>query len=135
MLKVSRFTLIELIIVIAIIAIIGAILIPSFLNTTDRARLRSDVQSARVLQNAMELYITEQGQPAGANIADVKARLDATGYVDSNRIRVQTNGAAFILYQDRVRLDLTGPQVPANVSGTLAGQLSPQELAYVRTSP
>jgi len=136
MFPISRFTLIELIIVIAIIAIIGAILIPNFLNTTDRARLRSDVQTTRVLQNAMELYNTEQGGQLGTgSITDVIARLNTTGYIDADRVRLQTRGAAFTLVDGRVRLNLSGSDVPENVRTTLVSQLSSQERAYVVSAP
>jgi len=65
----NGFTLMELIIVLAILAIIAAILIPTFLNTTDRARLRSDIQSAHVIQNAMDLYRAERGVPVPGSVA------------------------------------------------------------------
>lgn len=53
------FTLIELIIVIAIIAIIGAMLIPNFKETTDRAKIKTDINGLRVIQNAIDLYEVE----------------------------------------------------------------------------
>jgi len=67
-------TLMELIIVLAVIAIIGAILIPNFRSATDRTRLKSDIQSARVIQSAIEIYNSEQSTPlAPAN--DVRASI------------------------------------------------------------
>ena len=77
------FTLLELLIALAIIAIIAAILIPNFFATTDRARLRSDIQSARVIQNAMELYRAERGAYPTGNINEILDRLYATDFLSA----------------------------------------------------
>ena len=129
----SGFTLIELIIVLAIVAIIGAILIPNFLATTDRARLRSDIQSARVLQNAFDLHNIEQPIPisAGTDIVIVVTTLDQRGYVDARRVAVQTDGAVFALDSGgNITLNLAGV-TNTNVRTTLYSQLSDQERRYV----
>ena len=94
------FTLMELTIVLAILAIIAAILIPMFLNTTDRARLRSDIQSARVIQNAMDLYRVERGHaPAGSNMEAIMATLGAAGYLDLRNATIQTQYARWVQVQ------------------------------------
>lgn len=54
--KNSGITLMELIIVLAIIAVITAIVAVNLFGTTDRARLRSDIQSTLVLRNAAEIF-------------------------------------------------------------------------------
>lgn len=50
------FTIVELVIVIAVIAILAAVLIPTFSNVIDNARKSSAMQAAR---NEFELYIAE----------------------------------------------------------------------------
>ena len=130
----SGFTLVELIIVLAIVAIIGAILIPNFLSTTDRARFRSDIQSARVLQNALELHNIEQPIPIapGTSIETVLTTLNQRGYVDARRVAVQTHGAVFMLDSDgNILLNISGAAVSENVRTTLYSQLSRQERYYV----
>lgn len=96
--KYKGLTLMELTIVLAIIAIIAAILIPVFLLTTDRARLRGDIQSARVIQQAMDTYRIERGRPVADGSSDVDEIL--TGLVEAGYIRrrnrtIQTTGAAW----------------------------------------
>ena len=91
------FTLLELLIVLAVLAIIAAILIPNFFTTTDRARLRSDIQSARVIQSAMELYEAELGSPpAGATFDLVLQRLTETGFLRDGHTQPQTYGAVWV---------------------------------------
>ena len=97
----------ELTIVLAILAIIAAILIPTFLNTTDRARLRSDIQSTHVIHNAMELYRAERGRAvAGStnigtdtiNMVTVLNNLYDAGYLPEMDVNdAQTDGAVWAI--------------------------------------
>jgi len=91
------FTLMELTIVLALLAIIAAILIPMFLITTDRARLRSDIQSARVIQNAMDLYQVERGRTVEGTTVDVIIQnLNTAGYLELRNANIQTQNANWI---------------------------------------
>ena len=100
------FTLMELTIVLAILAIIAVILIPAFLNTTDRARLRSDIQSARVIQNAMDLYRAERGQAVEGvreeNMVLVLENLTQAGFIAARDTDIQTEGARWIIDDGQV---------------------------------
>ena len=127
------FTLIELTVVLAILAIIAAILIPTFLLTTDRARLRGDIQTARIIQNAIELYTVERGSlPASAGAA-IGARIIAlydAGYLPRRTVNTQTRGANWVWDQTNgVRVDIrTGVS-----EGTRRAfdNLTPEEKQYV----
>ncbi|MFH1539436.1 MAG: pilin [bacterium] len=57
--KKGGFTLIELMIVIAIIGILFAILIPSFINAMDRSRYRACLSALSSIKTAMEILRTE----------------------------------------------------------------------------
>ena len=93
----NGFTLMELVIVIALLAIIAAILIPMFLNTTDRVRLRSDIQSARVIQNAIDLYRVETGRTiAGNTVEAIMINLEDAGYLNLRNSTIQTEGARWV---------------------------------------
>jgi len=92
----NGFTLLELLIALAILAVIAAILIPNFFATTDRARLRSDIQSARVIQNAIELYRAERGTtPEGSSMESILETLTAAGFLRARYADIQTEGASW----------------------------------------
>jgi len=130
-------TLVELIVVLAIIAIIGAILIPNVMSAVDRARLRSDIQSARVLQNAIDAYNAEQATPIpattpmdGTGNAPILARLHRAGYISDRQARPQTYGAVFnTRNQLEVIIDISDAQ--DNIRTTIYRQLTERERQYV----
>ncbi|NLF35047.1 MAG: prepilin-type N-terminal cleavage/methylation domain-containing protein, partial [Clostridiales bacterium] len=55
----SGFTLVEMIIVIAILGVLAAIAIPNFSAYTDQARQTTDRQTADIAVNAMAMYCAE----------------------------------------------------------------------------
>ncbi|MDM0925284.1 prepilin-type N-terminal cleavage/methylation domain-containing protein [Clostridium perfringens] len=65
--KKKGFTLIELIVVIAIIAILAAIAIPNFLSIQRKARVKSDVASAKSIYDATSALIAQSELKPGAN--------------------------------------------------------------------
>jgi len=93
--KNKGFTLLELLIALAILAIIAAILIPNFFVTTDRARLRSDIQSARVIQNAIELYRAERGTTPTGDMNTIITNLTTAGFLRARYTDIQTEGAVW----------------------------------------
>ena len=86
-------TLIELIIVLAVLAILAAVLIPNFFNVTDRARLRSDIQSARVIHSAMELYRIERGTQLSGSMTEILNTLRTAGLISNRAANIQTANA------------------------------------------
>jgi type II secretory pathway pseudopilin PulG len=126
----SGITLMELTIVLAILAIIAAILIPAFLNTTDRARLRSDIQSARVIHNAMELYRAERGRAvSGANMEAILNTLRTAGYLEARHTDIQTTDAR---WETHAQLGVV-VDISASADGIhrAYGNLPEEERAYV----
>ncbi|MPM56595.1 hypothetical protein SDC9_103404 [bioreactor metagenome] len=76
------FTLIELIIVIAILGVLSAIAIPSYSRYTDQAKQSADRQTADVAVNAMAMYVAENrltAATAPASTAAWKLALDEAG--------------------------------------------------------
>ena len=106
-------TLIELIIVLAVIAIIGAILAPNFFSATDRARLKSDIQSARVIQNAIEMYNSEQStalSPANDVKTLILPALVDKGFLNPSTSQKTQTDLAFWTYGSDgvVKLNISG---------------------------
>lgn len=81
------FTLIELIVVIAIMGIIGAVLVPKFNEMAIRARLRADVDSIKVVQKQIEIYYTERKQMPGNTPTSIMSTLLIEGYVNPRYLR------------------------------------------------
>ena len=102
-------TLMELTIVLAILAIIALVLIPLFLLTTDRARLRGDIQSARVIQNAIDLYRIERRQSvAGApNVNTMVGNLASAGYINPRNVSIQTEDAVWVIRDGFIMVDIS----------------------------
>ena len=133
------FTLMELVIVLAILAIIAAILIPTFMRTTDRARLRSDIQSAQVIHNAMELYRAERGRTVESGITGSTVTMDAildalyrAGYLSEMEANdTQTANAVFVIYDGRVRVDISNASADVRA---MENDLSQHERNFIRNT-
>lgn len=88
------FTLIELIVVIAIMGIIGAALVPQFAKIAKRARMSTDISTAKNVQEQIELYRAEHDAYPGANTTAIMSTLSSCHYLDTSSPRLQTNGAS-----------------------------------------
>lgn len=58
----KAFTLIELLIVVAIIGILAAIAVPNFLNAQIRAKVARSVSDLKAIESALETYKIDKGQ-------------------------------------------------------------------------
>ena len=75
------FTTVELVIVIAVIAILAAVLIPTFANLVNKANQSSDIQAARAMDTALQ---TESAAKAPTELKEVIEILNEAGFnVDS----------------------------------------------------
>ena len=73
------FTLIELIVVIAVLGMIAAIAIPKVGSVTSNARDRADEQTILILNEAIERYHAHNGEaPAGSDAHDIVTVLKAS---------------------------------------------------------
>ena len=76
------FTLIELIVVIAIMGIIGAVLVPQFATMTLRSRMSTDVSTVKELQNNLEIYYADTGSWPGDTPTVIVDSLVTGNYLD-----------------------------------------------------
>lgn len=64
------FTLIELVVVIAILGILAAVAIPRFVSATDKARQSTHDANMRTIESAANMYVAEKGAPSPDPITD-----------------------------------------------------------------
>jgi len=89
------FSLIELLIVVAIIGIIAAIAIPNLLKSRQAANEASAIGSTRTLGTAQATYQSTTGK--GKNFCDTLANLNADGHIDSALASGAKSGYAFTM--------------------------------------
>lgn len=93
----KAFTLIELLIVVAIIGILAAIAVPNFLNAQVRAKIGRVLSDMRSIDTAIQMYSTDQGR----EILDTVELPDYSGSAWDVWLRLTTpvsyiSGSAFI---------------------------------------
>ncbi len=88
--KVSKsqkgFTMVELIIVIAIMGVIGAVLVPYYFSASDKARVTTDVSSVITVQNQMEVYRAEFSAEPGNTLESIVEELVDVGYLKKESV-------------------------------------------------
>ncbi len=124
------FTMIELIIVVAIMGILAAILVPSFAMMSRKSRLTSDIRTLQTVQKQIDLYYGEtgiyptstgsfnHGQEVGAVMAKsvIAEGLVEQKYFDPTNsfLELQTRGASAVWDSNKahVVIDLTNVKDP-----------------------
>ncbi len=72
------FTLVELVIVIAIIGILAAVAIPKFTGVRQDAKDKADVATIRTINNAIELYCAKENKETFVGATDAAATSPVT---------------------------------------------------------
>lgn len=120
------FTLIELMIVVAIIGILAAIAIPSYQNYTKKSKFTEVVQATAPYKNAIETCFVDQTSLAGCGAGSngVPGAATASGFVNSVNVAVTANTATITAVSQNI--DATNPSYtlianlpPANSSASL----------------
>lgn len=92
--KNSGFTLAELIIALAILAIIAAVSLPVFGNLLEQSKIKVDTASAASVQTALDVYSAESGSyPAATDFDGLVTALHEAGYLRDAQVTPQSDGS------------------------------------------
>ena len=109
------FTLVEIMIVVAIIALLAAIAVPGFLRARKRSQASRILNDLRMIDSAMDQYSIETSRSTGF----VVTVADWTNYVKKNAILYNTGLSILGSTYGPQTVD-TIPQVPASDLATLS---------------
>jgi prepilin-type N-terminal cleavage/methylation domain-containing protein len=107
--KHAGFTLVEIMIVVAIIALLAAIAVPGFLRARKRSQASKILNDLRMIDAAVDQYAIETNRTTGF----VVGTTDWTNYVKKNSILYNTGANLFGTAYGPQTVD-TIPQVPAS---------------------
>lgn len=102
-LKISRrhnvrgFTLMEIIVVIAILGALAALAIPRFTGVLANSQNNTDQANIRIVESAVELYRAEKGDldPAVDTFDELVAKLNEAGYLKNSELKAVSKGKIF----------------------------------------
>ncbi|MEY2562382.1 MAG: type pilus assembly protein PilA [Verrucomicrobiota bacterium] len=113
--KRAGFTLVEIMIVVAIIALLAAIAVPGFLRARKRSQASKVLNDLRLISGAMDQYAIETSKKSGDQI-DVA---DWTRYLKKDTALEQTGNDLFGASYGTQTVDSL-PHVDANTKATLS---------------
>jgi prepilin-type N-terminal cleavage/methylation domain-containing protein len=113
--KRAGFTLVEIMIVVAIIALLAAIAVPGFLRARKRSQASKILNDLRMIDGAVDQYAIETARASGS----VVAIADWTNYLKKDSILYHTGADLFGDTYGQQTVD-TVPQVPANALNSLS---------------
>lgn len=96
------FTLIELVIVLAVIGLLIGIAIPVYQHVLESARVRTDSSNAAMVENAVQMYRAEKGELPQVEGSDQTAAfnslitvLHTEGYLQQDSLSASQEGKVF----------------------------------------
>lgn len=109
------FTLVEIMIVVAIIALLAAIAVPGFLRARKRSQASKIINDLRMIDSAMDQYAIETAKKGGDPINTA----DWTNYIKKDTVLYATGQDLFGNDYGPQTVD-QHPVVPANAKNTLS---------------
>lgn len=93
----SGFTLMEVIVVIAILGVLTALALPRFTDVVSNSQKKTDLANVRLVESAVELYLAEEDElPVGVtNFEELVVKLNAKGYLKNTKITPAAEGNVF----------------------------------------
>ncbi len=113
--KHTGFTLVEIMIVVAIIALLAAIAVPGFLRARKRSQASKVLNDLRIIDGAVDQYAIETSRKTG----DVVAVADWTNYLKKDTTLYRTGQDLFGDDYGAQTVDAI-PQVPSSALTTLS---------------
>ena len=111
----SGFTLVEIMIVVAIIALLAAIAVPGFLRARKRTQASKILNDLRMIDSAVDQYAIETSRTSGASVAVA----DWTNYVKKGSVLYNTGADLFSNAYGAQTVDSL-PSVPASTKAALS---------------
>jgi type IV pilus assembly protein PilA len=128
------FTLIELMIVVAIIGILAAVAIPSYQDYTKRAHVSEGFSLASAAKTGVaEYYASEGSFPSTNASAGITAAASITGNA-VNSVTVGAGGVITIVYNTKVANNATVTLTPTDSGGSIAWACSGSVESKLRPS-
>lgn len=95
--NVYGFTLMEVVVVIAILGALTALALPRFTGVLENSQQKTDQANIRIVESAMELYQAEKGaMPSGVTSFDgLIEELNKVGYIKNKEIKAVSDGKKF----------------------------------------
>lgn len=118
------FTLVEIMIVVAIIGILAAIAIPNFVRNRNQSQAKACISNMRQISTACENYLTENNLSAGA-VSQINTSWSAAVVGTDNYIKVLpvcAAGGAYTVVADQD----TGVNVTCSKSGNTPPHVLPE---------
>ncbi|MBE6022430.1 MAG: prepilin-type N-terminal cleavage/methylation domain-containing protein [Cellulosilyticum sp.] len=98
------FTMIELIVVIAVLGILGTLVAPNVGTISAKARLATDISTVKTLKRITETYRVEQGTyPTGNSVESLSETLQDMNYLEGE-VEMQTGADILISADGSIKL-------------------------------
>ena len=116
------FTLVEIMIVVAIIALLAAIAVPNFLRSRKRSQATQVLEDLRIIDSAVDQYAIETNKAGGATVAWA----DVQKYIKTGT-RLYTSGGADILGNSFTIPTVDNPPKVAGATYTALSDVAPAD--------
>lgn len=100
-------SLLEVVIVITLMGILSAIIVPNFINTSEKSKLKADISSAIIIQNAKDLYEIENGDIGKTVVNNIIEELYQKKYLKQGTYTSQSQNSFFVIEDEIIKINIT----------------------------